>query len=360
SREISSPTTIRVKDRVTRIPVSSHLDFFGANGLYYWEMFFHAPFLIAQTFNTEQKFEEAKEWYEYIYDPTAISDYWKFLPFLSIDVKALIQSITARLEEYQLEASKISLTYNQSQHTLEDLLSLLRTISISETQTALELVQQLNGIFWSIPDLPKELEELLSLVGQLPVRYLPENHFAQIEAYLNDPFDPHSIANLRYVAYQKSIVMAYIDNLLDWGDMHFSQYTGEDIDEARMLYLLAYNLLGHRPENLGTLVLSEEASLEQLINQSPDYDFLLELEDEFDVGIIHKPGTSTRSVDIESVPELGTFTFDPGSTMGLITTVTDMASFNAAKVHDSVANSYFFIPENPYFIDYWNRVEDRL
>ncbi|MCB0856405.1 MAG: hypothetical protein KDD63_29500, partial [Bacteroidetes bacterium] len=34
--------------------------------------------------------------------------------------------------------------------------------------------------------------------------------------------------------------------------------------------------------------------------------------------------------------------------------------FNAAKVHDSVANSYFFIPENPYFIDYWNRVEDRL
>ena len=44
-------TVIKVqRDRVddAHLPVSSHLDFDSANGIYYWEAFFHAPLLIAQ------------------------------------------------------------------------------------------------------------------------------------------------------------------------------------------------------------------------------------------------------------------------------------------------------------------------
>ena len=42
-----------------------------------------------------------------------------------------------------------------------------------------------------------------------------------LEAYKKDPFNPHAIARLRPSAFQKAIVMQYIDNLLDWGDALF-------------------------------------------------------------------------------------------------------------------------------------------
>jgi len=40
------------------------------------------------------------------------------------------------------------------------------------------------------------------------------------------PFNPHAIARLRPGAYQKSIFMKYIDNLLDWGQPIQSVHDG--------------------------------------------------------------------------------------------------------------------------------------
>ena len=48
-----------------------HIDFKGAYGTYYQELFFHIPFLIANHLNASQKFKEAKWWYERIFNPTA-------------------------------------------------------------------------------------------------------------------------------------------------------------------------------------------------------------------------------------------------------------------------------------------------
>ena len=358
SRNTSTPTTIRVKEKVTRIPVSTHLDFFGANGIYYWEMFFHAPFLIAQTFNTAQKFEEAKTWYEFLYDPTVATDYWKFLPFLAIDPQALSRSIEARLGENSLEATHIQLSYNRQQNTLADLLQQLEIMSQRDSSTAAFMAQAFRDMESLTPQIPEALAELLGLVRQLPTRLLAENQHAQIEAYLNDPFDPHAIANLRYVAYQKAVVMQYIDNLMDWGDMLFRQYTMESIDEARMLYVLAYDLLGHRPENLGTLILSETASLQELSNQSPAYEFLLELEDALEPTFI-QPTIQADEPVLQTVSgEVGSLS--PVNMLSISGPVANDVQAEAVQVHDSVVNPYFFIPENPYFIDYWNRVEDRL
>ena len=42
-------------------------------------------------------------------------------------------------------------------------------------------------------------------------------------------------------------VMAYLDNLIAWGDSLFRQDTGETINEATQLYVLAANLLGPTP-----------------------------------------------------------------------------------------------------------------
>jgi hypothetical protein len=72
-----------------------------------------------------------------------------------------------------------------------------------------------------------------------------------LRAYRRDPFNPHAIARLRPGAYQKAIFMKYIDNLLDWGDSLFSQFTMESVNEATMLYVMAADILGPRPIELG-------------------------------------------------------------------------------------------------------------
>lgn len=76
-----------------------------------------------------------------------------------------------------------------------------------------------------------------------------------ISAYRRDPFNPHAIARLRLTAYQKAIVMKYIDNLLDWGDelfgLAFSRMNPEYLREATQKYVAARELLGDRPALLG-------------------------------------------------------------------------------------------------------------
>src|SRR5215218_1889029 len=69
----------------------------------------------------------------------------------------------------------------------------------------------------------------------------------QLRAWKNDPFNPHKIARYRPVAYQRNVVMKYIDNLIAWADQLFSQDTIETINQATLLYVLAHELLGRRP-----------------------------------------------------------------------------------------------------------------
>jgi hypothetical protein len=235
-------------DKPTTPPHGTTLDFDSANGFYYWEIFFHIPYLIAQALNQAQRFEDARTWYEHVFDPTEkvttadARPYWKFLPFHDA-------------------------TDGRDQSYLED------------------------------PD--------------------------QLSRYRDDPFDPHGLAQLRPVAYRKAFVMSYIDNLLDWGDLLFQQYTRETIGEAVMLYVLAANLLGKRPDELGKRKLAlPTQSYAELRDAQPLDEELLALERE-----------------LPPTPE---------------------SFLLAATPNDSITNPYFFIPENQQFIDYWDRVADRL
>ena len=74
---------------------------------------------------------------------------------------------------------------------------------------------------------------------------------AELDAYASDPFSPHAIARLRPGAYEKAMVMQYVDNLLDWGDSLFTHFTAESINEATMLYILALDILGPRALDAG-------------------------------------------------------------------------------------------------------------
>lgn len=359
SEDESTPTTIKVrggKVDAQALPVSSHLDFNSANGIYYWEVFFHAPFLIAQSLSSGQKFAEAKEWYEYIFDPTELVDYWKFLPFLAVDVQALINSYHSyltQLQELKSAIAPVEGDFTQLFTMLEEkavggksIVQVFRQLRRLPPDEETALYQQINALSTVLTSLRQHVQALLVLpeveknprakrivmslaerteiIGKLGYRYeLIGDHAAQIQTFLDDPFDPHAIAALRPLAYRKAIVMGYVDNLLNWGDLLFRQYTRESIDEARMLYILAYDLLGEKPENLGVKILSATQDYSHLRNDSPGYEIELYIDDGKEV--------ATHPVAVLQ-----------------------------ATPHKSVATPYFFIPENSLFGDYWTRVEDRL
>ncbi len=47
------------------------MDFSGANGIYFWELFFYMPYLVAWRLSQEEEYSDALSWYDYIFDPAA-------------------------------------------------------------------------------------------------------------------------------------------------------------------------------------------------------------------------------------------------------------------------------------------------
>ncbi|WP_223595660.1 neuraminidase-like domain-containing protein [Neobacillus bataviensis] len=235
--------------------------FGGAYAIYNWEIFFHAPMMIACKLSQNQRFEEAMRWFHYIFDPTNIESepspqrYWVTKPF------------------YQ---------YNEADYRKQ------------------------------------RIEQILS---QLDI----EENKGQLKAWRNHPFKPHLIARYRPVAYQRHVVMKYLDNLIAWGDQLFRQDTVESINEASLLYMLAYELLGPRPEQVPNV-------------KHQDMSFN-ELESGLD-----ELGNARFDVIIEDyLPPLDTVpAIDNSETLPAITTF------------------YFCIPNNDMLLGYWDTVEDRL
>ncbi|HEX6099234.1 MAG TPA: neuraminidase-like domain-containing protein [Thermoanaerobaculia bacterium] len=186
-REAPVPLTAMTSRVIDRL-VSGKIDFSGAYGVYYREIFFHVPFLIANALNARGEFASAQRWYHHIFDPAA---------------SEVIDTTGLTGEEKKRRALDRVWRYIE-----------LRNLG-----------------------LPK-LREMLTDENALAV-------------YRRDPFNPHAIARLRLSAYQKSIVMKYVDNILDWADHLLTQFTMESVGEALMLYILASDILGRRPAKLG-------------------------------------------------------------------------------------------------------------
>ncbi|MQB53821.1 neuraminidase-like domain-containing protein [Rahnella sp. RcJ3] len=77
------------------------MDFNGANGIYFWELFFYMPYLVAWRLNQEQQYAQARNWYHYLFDPSARGrvssnplypqpDYWNSRPIITPDVTDLL------------------------------------------------------------------------------------------------------------------------------------------------------------------------------------------------------------------------------------------------------------------------------
>ncbi|MEN5151617.1 neuraminidase-like domain-containing protein [Pseudomonas orientalis] len=71
----------------------NQMDFHGANGLYFWELFLHLPFMVSHRLNQEQNFEGAEQWLSFIFDPSRKKDekgrpdYWNVRPLMDDPVE---------------------------------------------------------------------------------------------------------------------------------------------------------------------------------------------------------------------------------------------------------------------------------
>lgn len=299
------------------------MEFDGAYGLYFWEVFFFNVFLIADRLNGAQRFDAAKHWYERIFNPTQpLSSgedpkdrYWRFRPFRNLTLESLIEILT---------------------------------------------------------------------------------NPAQIAVYEDDPFDPHAIARLRPGAYPKAIVMRYVANLIDWGDMLFAQDTRESITQATELYMLANDLLGPRPIAMGACPAPEAKSYDeikaaydtkgQVVGATVDTVTLDTKASKLDhfyngltIAITEGPGVgqvrtiaqyegATRTAKL--MRKWGDPTPDAASRyaiMGIPAFYIDLenSAFGAAAIGLSDVpfndlSTYFCVPENAELMGVWDRIEDRL
>lgn len=246
----------------------------GAYSPYNWELFFHAPLLIANSLSANQRFEEARAWYHYIFNPlglesstpggSAMSKYWITKPFFETTDPQYVQQ---RIE------------------------NIMRMLA-GDT-----------GVPGYSAQLKKDLED-------------------QVRDWRTNPFEPHRIANYRTVAYQKTVVMKYLDNLIAWGDNLFRQDSMESINEATQLYVLAAEILGPRPKKVPP-------------QATPPVESYNELEKQFDV-------FSNALVEVENLVPVS-----PGSG----SSDTDPAPLPML---------YFCIPHNDQMLAYWDTVADRL
>ncbi|HEV8713432.1 MAG TPA: neuraminidase-like domain-containing protein [Candidatus Binatia bacterium] len=246
----------------------------GAYSPYNWELFFHAPLLIANSLSKNQRFEEARNWYHFIFNPIGVesavpggspmSKYWITKPFFE-------------------------------------------TTDPQYVQQRIENIMRMLAGDTSVPGFSAQAKKDLE---------------DQVLDWRTNPFEPHRIANYRTVAYQKTVVMKYLDNLVAWGDYLFRQDSMESINEATQLYILAAEILGPRPKKIPP-------------QAKPPVESFNELEDEFDK-------FSNALVEVENlVPPLpgnGPDGADPAPLPLL----------------------YFCIPQNDKMLGYWDTVADRL
>ena len=241
----------------------------GAYAVYNWELFYHVPLTIAINLSKNQRFAEAQRWFHTLFDPTDDSD--GPTPERFWKVRPFQTTDVAKIEE------------------------ILVNLATSSDQT------------------------------------LRDETIQSIEAWKDAPFRPHVIARYRQQAYMYKTVMAYLDNLIAWGDALFRQDTGEAIDEALQLYVLAANILGPRPQPVpkkGAVRPQTYANLRQDLRQF---------------------GTVMRDMEAALPFDLMPFPADGGGDTDRLATLRSLGKA-----------LYFCVPRNDKLLGYWDTVADRL
>jgi Tc toxin complex TcA C-terminal TcB-binding domain len=260
-----APTT----NVVSPYPVKN-LDFTynGAYSIYNWEIFFHAPLLIAVHLSQNQQYQDAQNWFHYIFNPTDNSPgptpqrFWQVQPFQYTDVE-MIEQILVNLSTGQ--------------------------------------------------DIPLQTQTIQS-----------------IQDWMQNPFQPWAVAQFRPTAYMLKTVMAYLDNLIAWGDSLFQQYTIETINEATQIYIMAANILGDKPQPVPQQGSVSTLTYNQLRGKLDAFgNAMVDMEVDMPFDIVSPGGGGSAANGTQILPSIG-------------------------------QTLYFCIPQNDQLLAYWDTVADRL
>ncbi len=312
------------------------VSFDGPFGNYFWEVFFHVPFLVASRLAADQQFEQAERWLKYIFDPTLAEQNIRQDTFYLETQQAFSLAdsgtITSELQSNTVDGGggdnyivDADGRVNTEFGTDTDLSFLLGGTITEERQLMVRnilfnyQIATLGSRFWQFQ--PFRNHHLQTL------REMLSDTNPALAVYSSDPFDPHAIAQLRIGAYEKTIVMKYIDILINWGDYYFAQDSWESITQAAMLYIYAYDLLGPRPVDLG------------VCEEAPPTDF-------YTIKAAYSGGDIPQFlIDAEHLLPSGSSTVHGSALAG--------TAFNDLDLQ-------FCVPANDQFVGYWNKVEDRL
>lgn len=239
-------------------------------GRYNWELFFHAPMHIAKTLAGQHRYDEAIRWLLYVFDPanrnTAFDTPDEVLRYWKI--KPFLAGADAELDRWKDLAST----------------------SPDEQSWVLQ----------------QELQD-------------------QIDAWRRAPFHPHAIARVRGGVYQRATVFAYLRTLINWADHLFAQDTMETVAEATNLYLLAGQIAGPRPIEVGSATAPATLTYDDVAaglwaTQEAVENTLVDTPDD--------PDTRSDRDSHEAFPALGL--------------------------------PHFCVPPNPKLEEFWDTLEDRL
>jgi hypothetical protein len=240
----------------------------GAYSVYNWELFYHLPLTVAMHLSKNQRFEEAQRWLHHIFDPT-----------------------------------------DDGPGPTPERFWKVRPFHTTHVQ---------------------QIEKILVNLSTNADEKLKAETVESIQRWRDAPFRPHAVARYRPSAYMFKAVMAYLDNLIAWGDALFRQDTGESINEATQVYVLAANILGRRPQ----------AVPRKGWQRPQTYSSLRADLDEF--------GNALREVEADIPFDLGPA---PAPASG------DGPLASLASMGDAL---YFCVPRNDKLIGYWDTVADRL
>lgn len=256
----------------------------GANAIYNWELFFYVPMLIAEKMIAEQSYEEALLWLQLVFDPRE-----KFSSYER--TKNFVQNLPKGARYWKF----LPFFANKD-----------------ADKSVLEMLGQ-----------PTEQDKLpdRSALSSL------------VDKWKNDPFNPHLIARYRNVAYQKYVVMKYLDVLIGWGDQEFAKDTTESVNLAIQFYVLAAELLGPRnpeapePEAVSPLTVRQLLSKTDALGNA-----FIEYENSALVG-----KSKAKVLDIRAM---------------------DAQTKRTGNIVESMF--YFSVPRNDTLFSYWDTIADRL
>ncbi|MEO1412314.1 MAG: neuraminidase-like domain-containing protein, partial [Bacteroidota bacterium] len=284
-------------------PVDGYLDLSSADAQYYWELFHHAPLLIAQMYQESGNYTEAQRWYQYVFNPQQTTE-----NISATEQKSLDKDSNSDRDIYW---RFIGL------RTFYDMLLSQEIYAAPGT----EFLEEGSN------------EEVDTKAGAEGSTFYNDLQNQAVQTYLNDPFDADAIAMLRPKAYQEATVMNYIQNLISQGDVLYTEQTRESIQEAYIFYTEAYNLLGQQPESEGNFSDLQDNSSLTLNSIDTTYSQANQSIQEFLVGL------EASLSDIQS---------------------TAVQALTGDSPYNWIPGLYFGIPQNQQLLGLWSTLDSRF